>query len=93
MWAVAGYRDDVVRLAYFGQRSGQHIRIGYGGRMDVIWRSSGCDVCECRLLLLEGVQIGEARHVSSWGNPDEADPDRNLCHVSSGGGVPTMPPF
>ena len=33
----------------------------------------------------------------SWGNPDEADPDRNACHVSSGNvchvasgeGVPT----
>ena len=90
MWAVAGCRDDVVRFAYFGQRSGQHIRIGYGGHPDVIWRSSRCDVCECRVLLLEGVRIGEARHVSSWGNPDETDPDRNLCHVSSRGGVPTL---
>ena len=39
--------------------------------------------------LPEGVRIGEARHVSSWGNPDGANPDRNACHVSSGGGVPT----
>ena len=31
---------------------------------------------------LEGVRIGEARHVYSWGNPDEADPDENVCHVS-----------
>ena len=74
----------------------RHIRIGYVGRPDVIWRSSGCDVCECRVLLPKEVRIGEARHVSSWGNPD-----RNMCHVSSGnvrhassgGGVPTMSPF
>ena len=38
--------------------------------------------------LLEGVRIGEARHVSSWGDPDGADPDKNACHVSSRGGVP-----
>ena len=25
------------------------------------------------------------------GNPDGANPDRNACHVSSGGGVPTIP--
>ena len=49
--------------------------------------------------LLEGVRIGEARHMYSWGNPDEADPDENVCHVSLGdvchvwGGVLTMPPF
>ena len=29
--------------------------------------------------LIEGVRIAEARHVYSWGNPDE-----NVCHVSSG---------
>ncbi|RVW85535.1 Suppressor of mec-8 and unc-52 protein-like 2 [Vitis vinifera] len=46
---------------------------------------------------LNGVRIGEARHVYSWENPDESDPDRNACHVSSGNvchvasgeGVPT----
>ena len=27
--------------------------------------------------------------VSIEGNSDEADPDRNACHVSSGGEVPT----
>ena len=49
--------------------------------------------------LLEGVRIGEARHVYSWGNLDEVNPDENVCHASSGdvchvlGGVPTMPPF
>ena len=43
----------------------KHIRIGYVGCPDVIWRSSGCDVCECRVLLPEGVRIGETRHVSS----------------------------
>ena len=79
----------------------KHIRIGYVGRPDVMWRSSGCYVCECRVPLLEGVWIGEARHVYSWGNPDGGNPDENachvlsgnVCHVSSGGGVPTMPPF
>ena len=48
--------------------------------------------------LPEEVRIGEARHVSSWGNPDGDNPDRNVCHVSSvnvchassGGGVPTI---
>ena len=34
--------------------------------------------------LLEGVRIGEAHHVYSWGNPDEADPDENVCHVWEG---------
>nr|CAN62704.1 hypothetical protein VITISV_005099 [Vitis vinifera] len=59
-------------------------------------RSSGCDICECRVLLPEEVRIGEARHVYSWGNPDEINPDENVCHVSSGdvchvwGGVPTQ---
>ena len=33
---------------------------------------------------LEVVRIGEARHVYSWGNPDEVDLDENVCHVSSG---------
>ena len=59
MWGMAGCKNDVVRLAYFSQRSGQTYP-------DRIWRSSGCDVCECRVLLPEGVQIGEARHVSHW---------------------------
>ena len=27
------------------------------------------------------------------GDPDGGDPDGNACHVFSGGGVPTMPPF
>ena len=48
--------------------------------------------------LLEGVRIGEARHVYSWGNPDGGNPDENVCHVSSGnvchvssgGEVPTL---
>ena len=75
-WVVAGCRNDVVRFAYFSKRSGQTYP-------DRICRSSGCDVCECRVPLLEGVRIGEAHHVSSWGNPDGANPDRNVCHVSS----------
>ena len=65
----------------------------YVGRPDVLCRSSGCYVCECRVPLLEGVRIGEARHVYSWGNSDESDPDRNTCHVSSGGGDPYSWPF
>ena len=48
--------------------------------------------------LPEEVRIGEACHVSSWGNPDRDNLDRNVCHVSSinvchvssGGGVPTI---
>ena len=32
--------------------------------------------------LLEGVRIGEARHVYSWGNPDEVNSDDNVCHAS-----------
>ena len=34
--------------------------------------------------LLEGVRIGDARYVYSWGNQDEINPDENVCHVSSG---------
>ena len=90
-WAVAGCRNDVARLAYFSQRSGQTYP-------DRICRSSGCDMAVIRMWCLrvscaspEGVWIGEARHVSSWGNPDGANPDKNVCHVSSGGGVPTWP--
>lgn len=60
---------------------GRRMRIGGGS--DVM-------LCECRVLLFQGVRIGEARHVSSWGNPDGTDPDRTVCHVSSGGGVPTV---
>ena len=82
-WAMAGCRNDVVRLAYFSQRSRQTYP-------DRICRLSGCDICECRVPLPEGVRIGEARHVSSWGNLDGANPDRNACHVSSRGGVPTV---
>ena len=63
-----------------------------------LWKSSGCIAYECRVLLLEVVRIGEARHVYSWGNPDGVNPDENVCHVSSRdvchvlseGGVPTI---
>ena len=66
------------------------VRMRYVGCPDVY-------VYECRVPLLEGVQKGEARHVYSWGNPDRDSPDENTCHVSlgnvchvaSGGGVPT----
>ena len=74
------------RLAYFNQWSGQTYPKS-------ICRSSGCYVCECRVPLLEEVRIGEARHVYSWENPDGGNPNENACHVSSGGGVPTIPFF
>ena len=56
----------------------------YDDRPDVMFASVMC-------LSLRKVRIGEACHVSSWGNPD-----RNACHVSLGGGVlqqefPTRP--
>ena len=59
-WAMAGCRNDVIRLAYFSQRSGQTYP-------DRICRSSGCDVCECRVPLPERVQRGS--------------PDRGVHHV------------
>ena len=71
----------------------------YVGRPDVLWQSSGCYVCECRVPLLEGVRIGETCHVYSWGNPSEVNPDENVCHASSGdvchvwGGVPIVIPL
>ena len=57
----------------------------YDGCLDVMFANVVC-------LSLRKVRIGEARHVSSWGNPD-----RNACHMSLGdvrhaslgGGVPT----
>ena len=73
-WAVAGCRNDVARLAYFSQWSGQTYP-------DRICRSSGCDVCECRVLFPKRVRIGEACHMSSWGVRMEFDPDINACHV------------
>ena len=74
----------------------KHIRIVYVGHPGALWQSSGCYVCECRVPLLEGVRIGDARYVYSWGNQDEINPDENVCHVSSGnvchvwGGVSTV---
>ena len=88
-WAMAGCYDDVQDLLTSVNDPDKHIRI-------VMWRSSGCYVCECRVPLLEGVRIGEARHMYSWGNPNEDNPDENVCHTSSGdvchvwGGVPTI---
>ena len=74
LWAVSGCRNDVARLAYFSQRSGQT----YPDR--ICW-SSGCDVCECRVPFPEEVWIGEVRHMSSWGVRMEFDSDVNACHV------------
>ncbi|RVW88486.1 hypothetical protein CK203_043870 [Vitis vinifera] len=58
---------------------------GYVGRPDVIWRSSGCDVCECRVPLPEGVRIGECATCSSLGSPDGVALDSEARHVSSRG--------
>ena len=41
------------------------------------------------MLLFEVVRIGKARHMYYWGDPDGVNPDENVCHVSSEGGVPT----
>ena len=94
------------RLAYFSQWSGQTypdricrsskcdmtiVRMWYDDRPDVIFASVVC--FSLRKL------IGEARHVYSWGNPDEGNPDKktchvssgNVCHVASGRGVPIVP--
>ena len=62
-WAVAGCWNDVQDLL-------TSINDPDETYPDRICRSSGCDVCECRVSLLEEVWIGEARHVSSWGNLD-----------------------
>ena len=79
---MAGYCDDVQDLLTSVNGLDKHIRIVYVGRPDAMWRSSRCYVCECCVPLLEGIRIGEARHMYSWGNPDEADLDENVCHVS-----------
>ena len=63
-----------------------------------LWKSSGCYAYECRVPLLKVVRIGEVRHVYYWGNPDGSNPDKNtchmssgnVCHVASGGGIPTV---
>ena len=52
--------------------------------------TSGCDVRECRVLLLEEVRIGERATCPSLGSPDGVAPDSEAHHVSSGGGVLTM---
>ena len=49
-----------------------------------LWKSSGCYAYACRVPLLGVVRIGEARHVLSWENSDEINPDKNVCHTSSG---------
>ena len=99
---MAGCYDDVQDLLTSVNGPNKHIKIVYVGHPDAMWRLSRCYVCECRVPLLEGVRIGEARHVYSWGNPDGGNLDENachmspgsMCHVSSGGGVPTIcPPF
>ena len=74
-WAIVGCQNDVVRLAHFSQRSGQHIR--------------RCDVCECRVLLPEEVRIGERTTCPSLGSRDGVASDSEARHVSSGRGVPT----
>ena len=51
--------------------------------------SSGCDVHEYRVLLPEGVRIGERTTCSSLGSPNGVAPDSKARHVSSGEGVST----
>nr|CAN60960.1 hypothetical protein VITISV_013252 [Vitis vinifera] len=82
MWVMAGCCDNVQDLLSSVNDPDKHTRIVYVDRPDALWQSSGCYICECRVPLLEGVRIGKARHVYSWGNPDESDPDDNACHVS-----------
>ena len=84
MWAMAGYCDNVQDLLTSVNDPNKRIRITYVGRPDALWKLSGCYICDCRVPLLEVVRIGEARHVYSLGNPDEVDPDENVCHASSG---------
>ena len=60
MWAMAGCYDDM-------QDSLTSVNYPDKTYPDSICQSSGCYVCECRVTLLEGVRIGEARHVSSGG--------------------------
>ena len=43
---------------------------------------SGCYVYKCRLIFLDAVRIREAHHAYPKGNPDDAGPDDNTCHVS-----------
>ena len=88
---MAGCYDDVQDLLTSVNGPDKHIRIVYVGRPDAMRRSPECYVCECCVSLLEGVRIGEAHHVYSWGNPDEINSDENVCHVWRE--VPTMPPF
>ena len=59
------------------------VQMRCGGRPDVMFVSIVC-------LFFEGVRIGEARHVYFWGNPNEINSDRNVCHISPRGGVPTQ---
>ena len=51
--------------------------------------SSGCDIRECRVLLSEGLRIGERATCPSLGSLDGVAPDSEARHVSSRGGVPT----
>ena len=52
--------------------------------------SSGCDVCEGRVLLPEEVRIGERATCPSLGSPDGVALDSKARHVSSGRGVFTL---
>ena len=79
---MVGCCDNVQDLLSSVNDPDKHTRIVYVVRPDALWQSSGCYICECRVLLLEGVRIGKARHVYSWGNPDEGDLDDNAFHVS-----------
>ena len=83
---MAGCYDDVQDLLTLVNDPDKHIRIVYVGRLDVMWQSFVCYVCECRVPLLEGVRIGEACHVYSWRNPDGGIRMRMraTCHQEKG---------
>ena len=82
--AKRGPRRLSLRLTYFSQRSGQHIRIGYA-----IVR--GCDACECRVLFPKGVRIGgAARHVSFFGESGWSRPGQRGAPRVIRGRVPRV---
>ena len=62
-WAVAGCRNDVVRFAYFSQRSRQTYP-------DRICRSSRCDMAVVRMWCLRVLCA------SPWGSPDRGNAPR-----------------
>ena len=99
-WVMTGCRNDVVRLAYFSQWSEQTYP-------DRICRSSGCDMAVIRMWCLRvscaspwgspdrgsapRISLGEIRMELIRIEMRVTCHHRNTCHVSSRGGVPTLP--